>query len=132
MKETTDGPGAQPNDHKSLRRSITSPHNLEQLCYLGPETVARETGGVDDEQDSSTSNMAVADYDMCSTPVLPAPPPIPLTFKVKHLHKHSHIHVVHHTTTTTTPAAATTTPSNVTNKDEINHQSLVLLHGTSQ
>lgn len=72
----------------------TSPQSLEPLCYLGP--------AVDDEQESSASNMAVADYNMCSAPILP-PPPAPATsscLKVKHLHqhRHKHIHVVHHTT----------------------------------
>ena len=122
---TKENDGSQSNDHhKSLRRSITSPHNLEQLCYLGPERV---NGRTDDEQDSSASNMAVADYDVSSTPVLPAPPPppIPLTFKVKHLHKHSHYHVVHHTTDLMPDVSSG-------NRERHYHQSLVLAQGTSQ
>lgn len=120
---TKENDGSQSSDHhQSLRRSITSPHNLEQLCYLGPESI---NGRTDDEQDSSASNMAVADYDVSSTPVLPVPPPIPLTFKVKHLHKHSHFHVVHHTTDIMPDLSSG-------NRERHYHQSLVLAQGISQ
>ena len=73
------------------RTTITSPkstNKLEQLCYLGP------IHSFEDEQDSSISNMAVADYDVYHQSTS-------YHVQVKHLHKHrhSHIHVVHHTLT---------------------------------